>query len=129
MENMLRQKDVTKAYFDNFFLEQATKIVERNINNKEFNAEVLNREMGCSKSRLYSKLKQITGLSSSEFIRSIRLKRAVQLFEQEDLFIKEIMYMTGFNTPSYFAKCFKKEYGVRPSEYQKYIHTKSSEPN
>ena len=68
---------------------------------------------------MYLKLKELTGLSSSEFIRNVRLKRAVQLFEKSDLSVKEIMYMTGFNTASYFAKCFKKQFGVIPSEYVK----------
>jgi len=72
-----------------------------------------------SRSNLYLKLKEITGLSSSEFIRSVRLKRAVQLIKKSDMSVKEIMYMTGFNTASYFSKCFKKQYGMVPSEYVK----------
>ena len=85
--------------------------------NTDFSVEMLVKEMGHSRSNLYLKFKEITGLSSSEFIRNIRLKRAVQLFESSDLSVKEIMYMTGFNTASYFAKCFKKQFGVKPSDY------------
>ena len=70
-----------------------------------------------SRSKLYLKIKALTGYSTSEFIRTIRLKRAVQLLEKSDYTIKEIMFMTGFNTASYFSKCFKKLYGVVPSEY------------
>ena len=70
------------------------------------------------------KIKELTGLSTSEFIRTIRLKRALQLFETTDLSVKEVMYRTGFNTASYFSKCFKKQFGIIPS---KYIKNESSE--
>jgi len=113
----LQPKEVTVTSTDERFLKQAIEIVEKHMMNTDFSVEMLVKEMGHSRSNLYLKFKEITGLSSSEFIRNIRLKRAVQLFEQSDLSVKEIMYMTGFNTASYFAKCFKKQFGVIPSEY------------
>ena len=113
----LQPKEVTVTSTDERFLQQAIEIVEKHMMNTDFSVEMLVKEMGHSRSNLYLKFKEITGLSSSEFIRNIRLKRAVQLFEQSDLSVKEIMYMTGFNTASYFAKCFKKQFGVIPSEY------------
>ncbi|TXE07023.1 response regulator [Seonamhaeicola algicola] len=113
----LKPKEVTVTSMDEQFLQKAISIVEDNMMNTDFNVEMLVKEMGYSRSNLYSKFKEITGLSSSEFIRNIKLKRAVQLFEQSDYSVKEIMYMTGFNTASYFAKCFKKQFGVIPSEY------------
>lgn len=115
----LQPKEVTVTSQDERFLSQAIAIVEKHMMNTDFNVEMLVKEMGFSRTNLYTKFKEITGLSSSEFIRNIRLKRAVQLFEQSDLSVKEIMYMTGFNTSSYFAKCFKKQFGVIPSEYVK----------
>ncbi|GAA4230327.1 two-component regulator propeller domain-containing protein [Postechiella marina] len=115
----LQPKEVTVTSQDERFLNQAIAIVEKHMMNTDFNVEMLVKEMGFSRTNLYTKFKEITGLSSSEFIRNIRLKRAVQLFEQSDLSVKEIMYMTGFNTSSYFAKCFKKQFGVIPSEYVK----------
>ncbi|WNH11907.1 two-component regulator propeller domain-containing protein [Thalassobellus suaedae] len=116
-EITLQPKEVTVTSTDERFLQQAIDIVEENMMNTDFSVEMLVKEMGHSRSNLYLKLKEITGLSSSEFIRNIRLKRAVQLFETSDLSVKEIMYMTGFNTASYFAKCFKKQFGVIPSDY------------
>ncbi|AXT50259.1 hybrid sensor histidine kinase/response regulator [Aquimarina sp. BL5] len=110
-------KDVTVTTLDEKFLQQAIEIVEKHMMNTDFSVEMLVKEMGLSRSNIYLKFKEITGLSSSEFIRNIRLKRAVQLFEKSDYSVKEIMYMTGFNTASYFAKCFKKQFGVIPSEY------------
>ncbi len=112
-----KPKDVTVTTLDEKFLQQAIDIVEKHMMNTDFNVEMLVKEMGLSRSNLYLKFKEITGLSSSAFIRNIRLKRAVQLFEKSDYSVKEIMYMTGFNTASYFAKCFKKQFGVIPSEY------------
>lgn len=113
----LQPKEITVTSVDERFLNQAIEIVEKHMMNTDFNVEMLVKEMGYSRTNLYKKFKEITGLSSSEFIRNIRLKRAVQLFDQSDLSVKEIMYMTGFNTSSYFAKCFKKQFGVKPSEY------------
>jgi signal transduction histidine kinase/ligand-binding sensor domain-containing protein/DNA-binding response OmpR family regulator len=113
----LRPKEVTVTSTDERFLQQAIEIVQKHMMNTDFNVEMLVKEMGHSRSNLYLKFKEITGLSSSEFIRNIRLKRAVQLFDQSDLSVKEIMYRTGFNTASYFSKCFKKQFGVVPSEY------------
>lgn len=116
-EITLQPKEVTVTSSDEKFLQQAIEIVEKHMMNTDFSVEMLVKEMGHSRSNLYLKFKEITGLSSSEFIRNIRLKRAVQLFESSDLSVKEIMYMTGFNTASYFAKCFKKQFGVKPSDY------------
>ena len=115
---------------DEKFLSQAIQIVEKHMMNTDFNVEMMVSEMGLSRSNLYLKFKELTGLSSSEFIRNVRLKRAVQLFDQSDLSVKEIMYMTGFNTASYFSKCFKKQFGVVPSEYVRKMDAKAkSETN
>jgi len=116
-EIILQPKEVTVTSADERFLQAAMDIVEKHMMNTDFNVEMLVKEMGHSRSNLYIKFKELTGLSSSKFIRSIRLKRAVQLLEQSDLSVKEIMYMTGFNTASYFSKCFKKQFGIIPSEY------------
>lgn len=113
----IQPSEVTVTSTDEKFLNQAIAIVEKHMMNTDFNVEMMVKEMGLSRSNLYLKFKELTGLSSSEFIRNVRLKRAVQLFENSDLSVKEIMYMTGFNTASYFSKCFKKQFGVIPSEY------------
>ncbi|MEM9328216.1 MAG: two-component regulator propeller domain-containing protein, partial [Bacteroidota bacterium] len=113
----LKPAEITVTSADEKFLQQAIETVEKHMMDTQFSVEMLVKEMGLSRSNLYLKFKEITGLSSSEFIRNIRLKRAVQLLEQSDYTVKEIMYKTGFNTASYFAKCFKKQYGMIPSEY------------
>lgn len=118
---VLQPKEVTVTSTDETFLKQAIEIVEKHMSNTSFNVETLVQEMNFSRSNIYMKFKELTGLSSSEFIRNIRLKRAMQLLETSGLSVKEIMYMTGFNTGSYFSKCFKNQFGVLPSEYLKKI--------
>ncbi|RTE54021.1 response regulator [Arenibacter aquaticus] len=126
----LQPNEVTVTSMDEKFLSQAIQIVEKHMMNTDFNVEMMVSEMGLSRSNLYLKFKELTGLSSSEFIRNVRLKRAVQLFDQSDLSVKEIMYMTGFNTASYFSKCFKKQFGIVPSEYVRKMDAKAkSETN
>lgn len=110
-------KEVTVTNVDEEFLQRAMDIVEENMGNTEFSVEELVREMRVSRSKLYLKLKALTGQSSSEFVRTIRLKRAVQLLENSGYSVKEVMFMTGFNTASYFSKCFKQQFGIVPSEY------------
>ena len=118
-EVILQPEEVTVTSADEEFLKKAMSIIEEHMSDSEFNVEALVREMYISRSKLYLKLKALTGQSSSEFIRTVRLKRAIQLLEKSDYTIKEIMYMTGFNTASYFSKCFKKQFGIVPSEYLK----------
>lgn len=118
-EVLLQPEEITVTSADEEFLKRAVSIIEDHMSESEFNVEALVREMYLSRSKLYLKLKALTGQSSSEFIRTIRLKRAVQLLEKSDYTIKEIMFMTGFNTASYFSKCFKNQFGVVPSEYLK----------
>ncbi|NIJ44534.1 signal transduction histidine kinase/ligand-binding sensor domain-containing protein/DNA-binding response OmpR family regulator [Wenyingzhuangia heitensis] len=113
----LKPAEVTVTSADERFLKQVIEIIDKHMSNTEFSVEMLVNEIGQSRSNLYLKLKEITGLSSSEFIRSIRLKRAMQLFDSTDLPVKEVMYKTGFSTASYFSKCFKKQFGAKPSDY------------
>ena len=117
LEMTMEPSEVAVTSTDEKFLKQAMAIVQDHMMDTDFNVEVMVKELGFSRSNLYLKLKELTGLSSSEFIRSVRLKRAVQLLKQSDLSVKEVMYMTGFNTASYFSKCFKKQFGMVPSDY------------
>jgi AraC-like DNA-binding protein len=82
-----------------------------------FNAEMLSKKVGMSRMQLYRKLRGLTNQTVHEFIRSIRLKRAVQLLEQKRMTITEVAYEVGFNDLTYFARCFRKQYQKSPSEY------------
>ncbi|WP_241664831.1 hybrid sensor histidine kinase/response regulator transcription factor [Seonamhaeicola maritimus] len=126
-EITLQPEEVTVTSLDEKFLKRAIEIVEKHMMNTDFNVELMVKEMGLSRSNLYVKFKELTGLSSSAFIRNIRLKRAVQLLEQSDFSVKEIMYMTGFNTSSYFSQCFKKQFGMLPRDYIKKIKSEKAQ--
>ncbi|AWW29572.1 hybrid sensor histidine kinase/response regulator [Echinicola strongylocentroti] len=116
-EVLLQPSEITVNSTDNSFLTQAMEVVEANMDNPEFTVEEFVKEMGMSRSKLHLKMKSLTDQSASEFIRTVRLKRAVQLMEKSDISVKEIMYQTGFNTASYFSKCFKKQFGMSPTDY------------
>jgi AraC-like DNA-binding protein len=68
---------------------------------------------------LNKKISALTGKTTSEYVRSIRLRKAAQLLEKSDLSISEVAYEVGYNSPKYFSKYFKDEYGILPSEYRK----------
>ncbi|MDF9796461.1 signal transduction histidine kinase/DNA-binding response OmpR family regulator/streptogramin lyase [Catalinimonas alkaloidigena] len=118
-EVLIQPSEVTVTPADETFLKSAISLVEENMEDPEFNVEQLVKELGMSRSKLHLKMKAVTGQSCSEFIRTIRLKRAVQLLEKSEMSVKEVMSYTGFSTASYFSKCFRKQFGVIPSEYVK----------
>ena len=70
-----------------------------------------------SRGSLYHKLLEITGLTPIEYIRSVKLDRAIELLEKSDYNVAQIAYMTGFGTPSYFSRLFKTQFNMLPSEY------------
>ena len=104
---------------DETFLQRAISIVERNLDNSEFSTEEFAQEMHMSRSNLHIRLKALTGESALDFIRKIRFKEACRLLKDGRYSIAEISDMVGFNTPSYFATCFKKSMGCLPTEYVK----------
>ncbi len=72
-----------------------------------------------SRAKLYTKIKGLTGESINDFIRTIRLKKAVEIMTNEDVSITEVMYSVGSQTQSYFTKAFKNEFGKTPSQFLK----------
>ncbi|MBR5103240.1 MAG: response regulator [Bacteroidales bacterium] len=104
---------------DETFLQNAISIVEKNMDNSDFSTKEFASEMNMSRSNLHLKLKALTGESALDLIRRIRFKEACRLLKEGRYTIAEISYMVGFNTPSYFATCFKKYIGCLPTEYVK----------
>jgi len=104
---------------DEKFLKRLMKLVESNLTNNELNREFLASSMALSPSTLYRKVKSITGLNITVFIRSIRLKKAAQMIADNEDTISGIAYTVGFNDPKYFRKCFVKQFGVNPSQFNK----------
>lgn len=118
-EITLEPKDIAITSADEKFLQRAMAIVEDHMADFEFEVRNFQDEIGMSRMQLFRKLKAITDQTPSEFIRTLRLKRAAKLIEQKFGNIAQITYEVGFNNLSYFAKCFKELYGVLPSEYKK----------
>jgi DNA-binding response OmpR family regulator len=101
---------------DALFLKKVREAVEANLDDENFSVVELGNQVGMSRSQLHRKLSALTGYSPNEVIRNMRLERAKQLLEKKAGNASEIAYMTGFNSPAYFAKCFKDYFGVTPSE-------------
>lgn len=111
-------KSLNYTSIDETFLRKAVDCVHKHLDDSEFDQFQFVSEMGTSKSTLFRKLKSLTGLSSSAFIRNIRLKAACQIMnEKRSIRVSELAYAVGFNDPKYFSSCFKKEFGMQPSEY------------
>lgn len=102
---------------DEQFINKALKVVEENISNADFSVQELSRELAVSRGQLYKKTLELTGKTPIEFIRFIRLQRAAALLEKSQLTVAEVAYKVGFNNPKYFARYFKAEYKVLPSQY------------
>ncbi len=115
----LEPKDIAITSTDEKFLNRVISIIEEKMGDFEFDARTLQQEMNLSRSQLFRKLKALTDLSITEFIRTIRLKRGAKLLEQKFGNVAQVTYEVGFNNLSYFAKCFKELFGVSPSEYVK----------
>lgn len=116
-ELILKPKDIVVSSADEIFLNKVQEILDEYLCDPSFNTEVFSKKALMSRMQLHRKLLAFTGLSTSAFIRSQRLKQAVRLLESSDININEVAYATGFNTPTYFMKCFKETYKKTPSEY------------
>lgn len=110
--------EITITSLDEKLIKKAVRYVEDNMARSELSVEELSHELGMSRVHLYKKLLSITGKTPIEFIRVIRLKRGAQLLRESQQTISEIAYQVGFNSPKYFRKYFKEEFGILPSGYQ-----------
>jgi signal transduction histidine kinase/DNA-binding response OmpR family regulator len=118
-ELLLEPREIAVTSADERFIKQTLDIIEENMSEQDFSVEMLGSELAMSRMQLFRKIKALTDQSPSEYIRTIRLKRAAQLIKSNFGNLAEITYEVGFNHPSYFAKCFRELYGVAPSEYGK----------
>ena len=116
-EVILKPKDISVSSTDEQFLNRLQKVMDKEMTKPDFSSEGFSKAVGVSRMQLHRKLKALTGQTTSEFIRSQRIKAAAQLIKTEKISFAEVGYTVGFNDPSYFARCFKQEMGVSPSEY------------
>lgn len=108
---------ITISSVDEQLIQRALECIEKNMDNTEYAVEELSRDVGMTRMNLYRKLQSITGHTPSDFIKSIRLKRAAQLLQGSQLTMAEVADRVGFSSASYFTKCFKEMFGVLPTQY------------
>jgi len=106
---------ITKS--DEEFIQKLHGIVQANLGNSDFNVEDISDEFNMSRASFYRKIKGILDLTPNEYIRVERLKKAAQLLKENNFKVNEICYMVGFNSPSYFSKCFQQQFGVLPKDF------------
>lgn len=105
---------LTKA--DEEFIWKLNDIIQANLHNPEFSMEDMADALKMSRSSFYRKIKGVLDLSPNEYLRLERLKQAAQLLKEGKSRVNEICYTVGFNSPSYFSKCFLKQFGVLPKD-------------
>ena len=109
---------ITITNIDEELIRTALEHIERNMENSSYSVEQLSKEMFMDRTSLYRKIVAIAGQTPTEFIRSVRLKRAAQLLK-DGLPVAEVSEQVGFGTTSYFTKCFQDEFGIKPSHFKK----------
>lgn len=115
-------KELVHSRKDKEFMDQLISIIESHLAHPDMDVDYICTQMGMSRTRLYQKIKNITGQSIGEFIRTIRFKKAAQLMTHQDVSLTEVMYSVGIQTQSYFTKAFKKEFGKTPSQFLKELN-------
>ena len=102
---------------DEELMERIMKVVNENMGDSDFNVEKMCDEVGVSRTQLHRKLKEMTGVPTSEFLRNIRLNEAARLIREGKINITQVSYMVGFANNSHFSTAFKKYFGMSPTEY------------
>ena len=102
---------------DEVLMERIMKVINKNISDSDFNVERLTQEVGISRVQLHRKMKEMTGISTSEFIRNIRLEQAARLLKEQKINVTQVAYTVGFSNLAHFSTIFRKHFGVAPSEY------------
>ncbi|MEP2771686.1 MAG: response regulator [Fulvivirga sp.] len=118
-EIILKPQEIAITSADENFLSRVEKLLDEKLSDSDFTADIFSKEIGMSRMQLHRKLKALVGLTTTEFIRSQRLKVASQILQKPGINMSEVAYAVGFNDPSYFSKCFKEAYGHSPSAYAK----------
>lgn len=114
---LLKTQEWNKLNADELFLQKLVSMVEAHLSDTDFTVENLQKELGISRMQLHRKLKALTDKSATEFIRTIRLRIAAEKLQAGHDNVSQIAYQVGFNSLSYFTRCFKEQFGVIPSAY------------
>lgn len=104
--------------YDQALMDKIIKCINKNISDSDFNVEAICTEVGISRTQLHRKMKEMTGLSTTEFLRNIRLEQAARLLKERHVGVAQVAYSLGFANKGHFSKVFKQHFGVSPSEYR-----------
>ena len=116
--NVEENKVPEMSSIDRRFMDKLVELREKNMDNGDLVVDDLVQELAVSRSVFFKKLKTLTGLAPIEFIKEMRINRAVQLIDTGEYSMTQISYMVGINDPRYFSKCFKQKMGMTPTEYR-----------
>lgn len=116
-EQQDKVKDISVKGNNDALMERIMKCVNDNLQNPDFNVEMLTDIVGISRAHLHRKMKEITGISTSDFIRNIRLEQAAKLLREGTINVTQVAYTVGFNNRAHFSTAFKKHFGVNPTDY------------
>lgn len=119
MEVGITPAKVEPVTMDEKLVADAVKVVEENMGDPNFSVEEMSEKLGMHRTNLYKKIQTLTGKTPSQFIRLMRLKRGKQLLSRGNMLVSQVAYEVGFNDPKKFARYFKQEFGMLPSEYVK----------
>ena len=123
LQNKVKQAKVDIITKKHHLTDRIVSIINQHIADPEFGLEQILAEMNMSKTTLYRQLKDETDMTPADLIRSIRMRKAIQMLLEQTMSIAEVAYAIGFTSPKYFTRCFKNEFGQTPTEY---IHTHTS---
>ncbi len=126
-ELMIKPRNVVIENRDGELLSKLISIIEENMHETEFGVKTLADGAGLSRMQLYRKLKALVNKTPHEMINAFRMERAAQILVQKQMTVSEVAYEVGFNTPKYFSRCFKEQFGVLPTEYVKEQSKKAKE--
>ncbi|MFD2285837.1 two-component regulator propeller domain-containing protein [Pedobacter petrophilus] len=110
-------RELVHSAKDKELMDKLLAIIELHMENPDLSVDMICKEIGMSKTKLGTKIKEITGLAIIEFVKNVRLKKAVEIMTCEAVSVGEVMYRVGILSKSYFSTVFKKEYGVSPSQF------------
>ncbi|HKK75634.1 MAG TPA: response regulator [Saprospiraceae bacterium] len=117
-QNLALGKEPAKQEAEDDFVLQVRDLVETNLDDEDFGIQDICRSVGVSRTQMHRKLKSITGLSSSHFIRSIRLEHAKKLLQSSELNISQVAFEVGFKDPKYFSRTFSAAFGTSPQDWR-----------
>lgn len=138
-QELLTANDRTKLVFeaqeveinssDEEFLRKALDCINRNLDNANYDQQQFIIDMGISKSTCFRKLKSLTGMGFASIIRDVRMNAACRILkEKRGIRVSELAYAVGYSDPRYFSTCFKKEFGMMPSEFADYVQNEKADP-